>query len=137
MSRAKNSTQLAHRHDRDRSTLTVGKRRTVAEGLVFRVREIFDGLNLQSYPRTVRLSGGLSRDPFFAAALAACQDRTVEVCEDGEQALRGAGWLASGRPATQAASMKFRRIDPATEHGWLRDKYPRWKRWLERVLVRE
>ena len=112
-----------------------GKRRTVAEGLVFRVREIVDGLMIQSQPKIVRLSGGLSRDPFFADALAACLNRTVEVCEDGEQTLWGAGWLAAGRPATRAESMKFRRVEPAAEHGWLRDKYPRWKRWLERVLA--
>ena len=115
----------------------VGKRRTVAEGLVFRVREIVDGLTLQSHPRVVRLSGGLSRDPFFAAALAACLNRPVEVCDDGEQTLRGAGWLAAGRPATQTVSTKVSRIDPATEHDWLRDKYSRWKRWLEGVLARE
>ena len=113
-----------------------GKRRTVAEGLVFRVREIVDGLMIQSQPKIIRLSGGLSRDPFFADALAACLNRTVGVCEDGEQTLWGAGWLAAGRPAARAESMKFRRVEPAAEHGWLRDKYPRWKRWLERVLAR-
>jgi glycerol kinase len=114
----------------------VGKRRIVAEGLVFRVREIVDGLTLQSPPRIVRLSGGLSRDPFFAPALAACLNRPVEMSDDGEQTLRGAGWLAAGRPATPIVPTRLRRIDPATEHDWLRDKYPRWKRWLERVLSR-
>ena len=113
----------------------VGRRQTVAEGIVFRVREIVDGLTRESPPRTIRLSGGLSRDPFFAAGLAACLDRTVVVLEDGEQTLQGAAWLAAGRPAERAPSVTVRRVAPAAEHAWLRDKYPRWKRWVDRLLA--
>ena len=112
-----------------------GTRRTVAEGIVFRVREILEGLTLEADPPAVRMSGGLSRDPFFAAALAACLNRTVDVFDEGEQTLRGAAWLAAGRPTEPLVRPRLRRVAPAVEHGWLRDKYPRWQRWMARVLA--
>ena len=112
-----------------------GKRRTVAEGIVFRVCEILEGFRLAAAPAAVHMSGGLSRDPFFAAALAACLNRTVDLFEEGEQTLRGAAWLAAGRPAELLMRTRVRRVAPAVEHGWLRDKYSRWKRWIAQVLA--
>jgi glycerol kinase len=112
----------------------MGQRRTIAEGLVFRVREILDDLNAGQAPSTVCLSGGLGRDPFFAAALAALLGRSVELLEEGEQTLRGAAWLAAGRPSGSSPRLS-RLVKPANEHRWLRDKYPRWKGWLDRVLA--
>ena len=113
---------------------TPGQRRTVAEGIVFRVRETIDDLAPVAAGLTVRLSGGLSRDPYFGAALAACLDRPVEVLEQGEQTLRGAAWLAAGRSFALADAGPLRRVAPAAEHGWLREKYPRWRAWLGRML---
>ena len=110
-----------------------GQRRTVAEGVVFRVREILEGLTPR-LPETIRLSGGLSRDPFFASALAACLERPVAILTDGDQTLRGAAWLACGRPAQSRAGPRLRPVSPGSEHRWLREKYPRWKRWIERLL---
>ena len=111
-----------------------GQRATVAEGIVFRVREILDGLG--SVPPVVRLSGGLSRDPFFAEALSACLDRPVEVLDDPEQTLRGIASLTAGRRGAVSTAGPVRVVAPSPERGWLRLKYPRWQRWLQGVLAR-
>ena len=113
---------------------SVDRRRVVAEGLVFRVREIFDALSHLHPPRLVCLSGGLARDPFFAPALAAGLDRPIEVLSQGEQTLRGAAWLAGGR--TVDSRPRSQRVTPHAEHRWLREKYPRWRHWLDGVLAR-
>ncbi len=110
----------------------VDQRRVVAEGIVFRVREIFDALGQPHPPSRVCLSGGLARDPFFAPAMAACLDRPIEVLTQGEQTLRGAAWLANGCPVDSRP--RSSRIAPHPDHRWLRDKYPRWRQWLDGVL---
>ena len=56
------------------------------EGILFRVRQVLDDISAGGPPRRVLLSGGLSREPFMAAGLAALLDRKVELLESGEAA---------------------------------------------------
>ncbi len=111
-----------------------GKRRVVAEGIVFRVCEILEDLGTNPAPRHVILAGGLSRDPFFAVALAAALDRPVEVLEQAEGTLLGAAMLAAGRASTGHAA-PARTVAPGPGCGYLRAKFPLWKRFLERLLA--
>ena len=108
------------------------QRAVVLEGLVFRVREIIDGLFATAPPQRVVLSGGLAREPFVARALATCLARNVEVAQEVESTLLGAARLAAGldpcaRPATEV-------VEPLADALWLRAKYERWRSWLATLL---
>lgn len=105
-----------------------GRRRAVAEGLLFRIRELLDGLG---GPERLLLSGGLSADPALAPGLAALTGRTVEVLEVGEAGLLGAGRLAAGGSAPPAR----RRVEPGSAGAYLPAKYARWKERLTRRLA--
>ena len=111
---------------------TADQRRVVAEGVVFRVREIVDALSHPHPPRVIYLSGGLAQNPFFAPALAACLDRSIEVLAQGEQTLLGASRLAAAGVA--GSRPRSEQTSPLPEHRWMREKYPRWRRWLKGVL---
>jgi glycerol kinase len=109
------------------------QRAIVLEGLVFRVREIVDGLFNDRAPTRVLLSGGLAREPFVARALATCLARDIEIADEVESTLLGAARLAAGldpcaRPATRV-------VEPDTSAAWLRAKYERWREWLAHLLA--
>jgi glycerol kinase len=110
-----------------------GRRRTVLEGILFRIRQVLEGLSPAGRTRRLLLSGGLSREPFIAAGLAALLDRSVERLELAEGALLGAARLAAGLdpyadPVTTA-------VDPGSAGAYLRPKYGRWRRWLDDYLT--
>lgn len=106
-------------------------RRTVLEGLLFRIREILEGIGA---PRNTRLllAGGLAEDPFVPAALAAALGRPVEVLEEPEATLLGAARLAAGLPPK--AARRARRVRAGTAGAYLRPKYRRWRAWAARLL---
>jgi len=111
------------------------QRRVVLEGLLFRVREVIDGLFDSGPPERTILSGGLARDPFVACGLAALTGRRVERLEMTEGILTGAARLAGGLPpyADPAVSV----VAPAPAGGYLAGKYPRWQAWLSCLLGRD
>jgi glycerol kinase len=110
-----------------------GRRRVVLEGVVFRVREILADLFDGERPARLFLSGGIARDPFAGAALAACLATPIELLDEADVTLLGAARLADGR-AAEPAPLRSRIVAPGGEGGYLERKYVRWKRWLRDVL---
>ena len=115
-----------------RSLAPADRRRVTLEGLVFRVREILDDLAGERDSEAVLLSGGLTHEPFVAAALAACLGREVRVLLEEETTLLGAARLAVG--LADAPAPKSRAVAPPPAAGWLRAKYERWRAWSSALL---
>jgi glycerol kinase len=107
------------------------KRRTVVEGILFRVRQLLDDLSPGRQPRRILLSGGLSRDPFVAEGLAALLGGGVELPDMSESTLAGIARLAAGLPPYAEPAAKSVEAGPAG--AYLRTKYLRWRRWLNGV----
>lgn len=108
------------------------RRRVVLEGILFRVREILEGISGSRSDR-ILVSGGLAREPFVAAGLASCLERPVEVLPEAETTLLGAARLAAGLPP--AAGLAAHRVDPDPRGDYLPRQYSRWKAWTKRVLA--
>jgi glycerol kinase len=108
------------------------QRRVVLEGLIFRMREILEGVFEGTEPKQVLLVGGLARDPFVGAGLAACLGRPVHVLDQPEGTLLGAALLAAGVVADAADG---RRVEPARSAAWLSSKYARWREWIEEIVA--
>jgi glycerol kinase len=108
-------------------------RRIALEGLLFRVRQVIEELSAGSTPGRVLLSGGLSREPFIAPALAVLLERPVELVEQREVTLTGVARLAAG--LAPVAEPKTGIILPGSAGGYLPDKYDRWKEWIDYVVA--
>jgi glycerol kinase len=106
-------------------------RRVTLEGLVFRVREVLDGLFPDRAPAEVRLAGGLSHEPFLPAALAAVLGREVTVHDEREATLLGVARLAAG---TEAGRSPHETVAPSAAAHWLPAKSNRWMAWRDTVL---
>jgi glycerol kinase len=111
-----------------------GRRRVVLEGLLFRIRELLEASGGSRPPRSLLLSGGLSREPFLPAGLAALLDRPIDLPEMPEGGLIGAARLAAG--LDPFADPPLRRVEPGPPGAYLRDKYPRWLDWMRDRLDR-
>ncbi|MGD8374850.1 MAG: FGGY family carbohydrate kinase [Acidobacteriota bacterium] len=109
---------------------TENRRRVVLEGVVFRVREILEGLG--DAGGRLHLAGGLARDPFVAPALAACLGREVHRLEEAETTLLGAARLAAG--LTDRGSIPATACRPGAAGGYLAPKFARWSSWLRTEL---
>lgn len=109
---------------------TADRRRVVLEGVVFRVREILEGLG--DAGGRLHLAGGLARDPFVAPALAACLGREVHRLEEAETTLLGAARLAAG--LTDRGSIPATSCRPGAAGGYLATKFARWSSWLRTEL---
>jgi len=108
-----------------------GRRRVALEGIVFRVRQVLEGLG-DGPPRRVLVSGGLAGEPFSSRGLAALLDRPIELLRSREAGLVGAARLAAdldpfADPATTS-------VEPDAAGAYLRDKFARWLDWLGSVL---
>jgi glycerol kinase len=110
-----------------------GKRRVVLEGILFRVRQVLDDLSPGRRPRRILLSGGLSREPFIAAGLAALLGGKVELPQMSESTLAGAARLAAGMEPY--ADPDTRTVLPAEGGAYLRRKYLAWRRWMAGYLT--
>jgi glycerol kinase len=108
-------------------------RRVVLEGILFRVRQVIDDLSSEGPPRRILLSGGLSRDPFIGAGLAALLGRSVELLEAGEGTLLGVARLAAG--LQPYAEPKTTVVEPGAKGTYLGEKYGRWREWVENYLT--
>jgi sugar (pentulose or hexulose) kinase len=109
-----------------------GRRRVVLEGLVFRVREVLEWLTAGRLPQRVFLSGGLTRDPAVAPALAAALGRPVEVLDEIEGILLGVARLAAG--LDPCATPVTTEVAPGDSGAYLTGKYPYWRAWLARRI---
>jgi glycerol kinase len=109
-----------------------GRRRVVLEGLLFRVRQVVEDLWRCGGVGDVVLAGGLAREPFVGAGLAALLDRPIETLEVHEAALLATARLAAGSPP--CAEPATRRIVPGPDGQYLHSKYARWKDWLAGLL---
>ena len=107
------------------------KRRVVREGLLFRVREILEGVFPSSAPRAVLLSGGLTRDPFLTEGLASCLGRPIEVLEEPESTLLGVARLTAGLETRRS---RARVVSPGRGGSYLAAKFEEWRSWLRNVV---
>jgi glycerol kinase len=110
------------------------RRLVVLEGLLFRIRELLEASGGDRPPRRLLLSGGLSREPFLPAGLAALLDRPIDLPELPEGGLTGAARLAAG--LDPFADPPLRRVEPGPRGAYLRDKYPYWLDWMRGLLDR-
>jgi glycerol kinase len=108
------------------------RRRVVLEGVLFRVKQVLDDLSPAGLPRRILLSGGLSREPFVAAGLAALLGRSIERLESGEAALLGTARLAAGFDPYSAPETTI--VEPGRAGAYLPSKYTRWRTWLKGLL---
>ncbi len=109
------------------------KRRIVLEGILFRVREILEGLFEGSAPGRVVLSGGLALEPGLAAGLAACLERPIERLEEPEATLLGAARLAAGLPPCDPPPRTVP-VVPGADGAYLPGKWHRWRGWVASEL---
>jgi glycerol kinase len=109
-----------------------GRRRVVLEGVLFRVRQLLEGLSAGPLPARIRLSGGLAREPAVCQGLAALLGRPVERLAAVEAGLLGAARLAAGLPAY--GETETERFAPGGSGAYLAAKYPEWRSWLARLL---
>jgi len=105
--------------------------RALLEGLLFRVKQIYDDLG---HDECVVLAGGLSRDPFVAQGLATLLDRKIERIDDAEATLCGAAIAAGG--TFGGTSRRTTRFEPGPEGAYLSGKYRRWRDWLSITVSR-
>ena len=108
------------------------QRRVMLEGLLFRVREILDGLGQGRTPARLLVAGGLTHDPALATGLASLLGRPVEVMTEAEATVLGAGRLAAGLAPRLAVNADV--IKPSSAGAYLAAKYPRWQAWLGDLL---
>lgn len=108
-----------------------GRRRTVLEGLLFRVAEIVD--TIAPPDGRVVVGGGATRDPALAAGLAALLGRPVAVATEAEATLTGVVRLAA---PTLSPPPVARTVAPDAVAAYLGEKYRRWQRWLAGLLAR-
>lgn len=112
-----------------------GKRRLVLEGILFRVRQVLEGLCDGDVPGRIILSGGLSKEPFVAAGLAACLEAPIELLEEPEATLLGAARLAAGQNPCVEAETQI--VVPGRQGAYLPSKYESWKEWVQDLLGHE
>ncbi len=103
-----------------------GQRRIVVEGLLFRIRQIVDDLDVGD---RLRLSGGVASRPEIPPALATLTGRTVERLLEREAGLLGAARLAAGpsTPPTPAVES----FPPTDTPAYLQAKYSHWSSWVD------
>jgi len=109
-----------------------GKRREIfAEGLVFRIRQVIEGLFEDQLPEQVLLAGGLAGRADFTEALATLLPMPLYIVQNKEMGLWGAGWQASAHEAPPEIPLI---LAPKSRGGAaFRQRYERWNRWLHRV----
>ena len=103
------------------------------EAVIFRVARILEEFHRVSAIEQVYLSGGLSGSVCLQQGLAHCVPFEVYRLQQSETSLQGAGLLASGM--APASHRSCERITIAGDNRALRQKYLRWKTWLDDLLA--
>jgi len=117
---------------RDREALTAEESgRAIREGVVFRVRQIVEGIEAVLGKRRLFLAGGIADDPFLTAGLAACLGRTLHRLAERESTLLGSALLARGLPRGDAESEAC--SPRPSRGGYLHAKYHLWREWATTV----
>lgn len=115
------------------ATLSPGEReRAVLEGIIFRVRQIVEGITGKETGHRAILAGGISADPFIRAGLAAALKCPLYRLPTTEATLTGVGLLASGIPFPPGDLIVVPK--PKDEGRYLDAKYHRWKRWADETM---
>lgn len=102
------------------------------EGIIFRVARILEEFDRDAAIERVYLSGGLSGLSCLQQGLALCVPIDVHCLAQSETSLQGAALLASGMPA--ASHRSSARVSLAGDAPALKEKYLRWKNWLDELL---
>ena len=112
----------------DRMT-TSQRKQSILEGIIFRVRQILEGIVGKREHSRIFLSGGLAADPFLGAALAACLEYPVYRLREKEASLLGAASLAAGE---RDYELPLSVIPVPPEAGrYLPGKYLAWRIWAD------
>ena len=109
------------------------QRRVVLEGLLFRLAQILHDLRPERLPARIILSGGVTREPLVARALAGLLCRPVEVLIEREAGLLGAARLAAG--LDPFADPQTTIVVPSRVGDYLTRKYESWLRWLRSIVA--
>ncbi|HUX89743.1 MAG TPA: FGGY family carbohydrate kinase [Gallionellaceae bacterium] len=107
------------------------------EAIIFRVARIVEDFHGDAEIKQVYLSGGLSELRVLQQGIAQCITLNNPACEvfrlqQRDASLQGAAMLAAG--TTQARQQDAERILFTDENKALREKYRRWKHWLDALL---
>ncbi|MBI4162031.1 MAG: hypothetical protein HY509_06260 [Acidobacteria bacterium] len=108
------------------------RRRVILEGMLFRIRELLDGLFPGKPPSEVRVSGGLARRRSVVTGLAALLDSRVRVLPEADAALLAAARLAAGIAPRRGTVP--RAVHPGDSGLYLEEKFRRWRAWLGSLL---
>lgn len=101
------------------------------EGIIFRVARILEDFQRMSAIERIYLSGGLSELACLQQGIALCAPCDTYRLQQKDSSLQGAALLAAG--ITSPGNRDAERID-AGHNGLLREKYLRWKDWLDGLL---
>ena len=104
------------------------------EGIIFRVARILEAFQHEFGIERVYLSGGLSSLPCLQQGIALCVPLVTYRLLQTDASLLGAAQLAAGMVSTGAR--KTVQIETAHHATRLREKYLRWKNWLDGLLRR-
>jgi len=102
------------------------------EAIIFRVAHIVEEFHQQAPLQRVYLSGGLSQVKCLQQGIAQCLPCEVYVLAQPETSLHGAALLASGLSLLNVNQSK--KIQPHPDANKLREKFQRWKIWLDELL---
>lgn len=107
-------------------------RRTVLEGIIFRVCQIVEDFHQERPMEALLVSGGLAAEPFIVQGLAACSGLKTGVSCEKEMTLWGAASLAAPEPATPPPVQP---VGLAPGQGrYLRAKFLRWRSWVGELM---
>lgn len=105
------------------------------EAIIFRVVRILEEFHRESALERVYLSGGLSELTCLQQGIALCLPFEVYRLVQGESSLQGVALLAADRvPVCDKMGVRVGVVGNANA---LLEKYRRWKRWLDELLVME
>ena len=110
----------------------MNRQRVYFESLIFRLREVTQGMFTDGLPQKIILTGGLAARFDFSNMLAALLPVPLYILKEREMSLWGAAWLAGG--CTVKPKFRFKQVHPKFEAPWMLEKYPLWQRWLNEVL---
>ncbi|MFT4552736.1 MAG: glycerol kinase [Chlamydiales bacterium] len=110
------------------------KRRIILEGIIFRIREILEGMEKECPSGPIYLSGGLSKEIFVSKGLASCLQKEIKLLSNTESSLMGAARLAAGLKPFAVQKKKILLPDESCKY--LHGKYEQWKEWMDTALLR-
>lgn len=111
------------------------KKRLILEGVLFRAAQIAEDLCGPDVPEEIYLSGGLLSLEFIRLGLPAVLEQPVQILEQTETTLEGAGRLALGLPGRGAPAVRGA-LAPGAKGAYLAEKFGRWKEWAREEVRR-